>query len=109
MELALEHRFGVQMLLYMSIRAGNEIAITVLYNAAGRVLSSQLGRERPRSLESSVSRPFCCGKSNGGGAYAYDVFRAGPPRGCREHGRVSARSYRLIRLNGIRYICIIGI
>lgn len=57
MELALQRRFGVQMLLYMSIRAGNEIAITVLYNAAGHVLSSQLGRDR--SLESSVSRSFC--------------------------------------------------
>jgi len=41
------------------IRTGNEIAITALRNAAGHVLSSQLGRERLRSRESSVSRSFC--------------------------------------------------
>ena len=59
-EFALQRRFGMQMLLYMShIRAGNEIAITVLYNTAGHVLSSQLRRKQLRSLESfesSVSR-----------------------------------------------------
>lgn len=68
MGLAHQRRFGLQMLLYMSIRAGNEIAITVLYNAAGHVLSSQLGRERPRSLESSEI--FLRDKMDGEATYA---------------------------------------